>query len=240
MRRIPIVITLALAMIGLLLLAGCGVSGTEAKDEFTMEQSQDIASDFLINSPTFKFDGMPESVKLIASSESMKETKDVTSLLQYAFTYEFRCLHAGYGDRSEQIVAEVETPHTAQIVVAEGKVISSMIDEKWDMLTQTMYFTQAESQQIADNFVKNSPTFLFDAIDDSLKLSDTVTLRCPSCWQFVFEFENTQAGYGDRTDQMLAQVITTHKAVITVERGEVKSAIMDERWDMISQKFLPE
>jgi hypothetical protein len=37
---------------------------------------------------------------------------------------------------------------------------------------------------------------------------------------------------------MLAQVITPHEAVITVERGEIKSAIMDEKWNMINQKML--
>ncbi len=240
MRLILIAITLALAMTGLLLVAGCGSSDTDASEEVSLEESQSIARDFLVSSPTFKFDGVPESVKLIASSESTKDTKGVTSLLQYAFAYEFRCLHAGYGDRSERIVAEVETPHTAQIVVTDGRVISAMMDEKWDMLTQAMYFTQEESQRVAEDFVRNSPTFMFDGIAESLELTEAVTLRCPSCWQFVFEFESSQAGYGDRTGQMLAQVITPHKAVITVENGDVKSAIMDGRWDMLSQKFLAE
>lgn len=31
---------------------------------------------------------------------------------------------------------------------------------------------------------------------------------------------------------------TQHKAVINVEQGEIKSAVMDEKWDMTNQKML--
>jgi hypothetical protein len=37
---------------------------------------------------------------------------------------------------------------------------------------------------------------------------------------------------------MLAEVITPHQAVITVEKGKITSAIMDEQWDMMKQKML--
>lgn len=232
-----LVVSLILVVASLTLVASCHSSDTGA--DITLEQSQTIAVNFLLNSPMFRFDGEPDSVKLAASSESPKDTNNSSSLRQFAFTYEFTCLHAGYGDRSGQYVAEVETPHTAQIVVTGGHVISAIIDEKWDMLTQTMLFTREESLQIAEQFVRNDPTFVFDGIGDSLRLIDTVTLRSPSCWQFVFEFESTHSGYGDRRGQVLLQVITPHKAIITVERGEVKSAVMDEKWDMINQRLLP-
>ncbi|MDD5093552.1 MAG: serpin family protein [Dehalococcoidia bacterium] len=96
--------------------------------------------------------------------------------------------------------------------------------------------TQKESQNIAEQFVKNSPTFAFDGILEALKLTDTLTLRCPSCWTFVFEFDSRHAGYGNRTGQILAQVITLHTATITVVQGEVTQANLDEKWDMIEQK----
>ena len=75
-------------------------------------------------------------------------------------------------------------------------------------------------------------------MDDTLNLVDTLTARCPYCWAFIFEFDSRQAGYGDRTGQMLAQVITPHRAVISVEQLEVVSAVMDERWDMLSQEMI--
>lgn len=37
---------------------------------------------------------------------------------------------------------------------------------------------------------------------------------------------------------MLAHVMTLHEVVISVEQGEIKSAVMDEKWDMLGQKML--
>ncbi|MBN1856078.1 MAG: hypothetical protein JW846_03895 [Dehalococcoidia bacterium] len=95
--------------------------------------------------------------------------------------------------------------------------------------------SQASSQALAESFVKYSPTFLFDGMADTLELTDTASLRCPYCWVFTFEFDSSQAGYGDRTGKMLAQVITHHTAVVTVQEFEIVSAVMDEMWDMLQQ-----
>jgi hypothetical protein len=98
--------------------------------------------------------------------------------------------------------------------------------------------TEAESREIARAFVENSPTYQFDGFD--LVYNQTIVLRCPSCWMFVFEFKSRHAGYGDRTGQVLAQVITPHTAVITVINGTVTGAVLDEQWDMITQTYFQE
>lgn len=100
--------------------------------------------------------------------------------------------------------------------------------------------TREESQRIAEEFVRNSPTFSFDGIEDTLRLTDTLTARCPCCWVFTFEFDSRHAGYGDRTGQVLAQVITPHRAAVAVEQLEITSAVMDEKWDMIKQGVVEE
>lgn len=97
--------------------------------------------------------------------------------------------------------------------------------------------TKQESQEIAEEFIINSPTFAFDGVADSLKLERTFTARCPSCWVFVFTFECSSSGYGNRTGQELAQVITPHTATIAVEQGEITAAELDEKWDMLKQKL---
>ena len=98
--------------------------------------------------------------------------------------------------------------------------------------------SEEESREIAEEFVEDSPTFVFDGIEDSLVLTDTLTLQGPYCWQFVFEFDSSHAGYGDRTGLTLAEVITPHQAVVTVEQGEVTDAVLDGEWDMLSQETL--
>lgn len=95
-----------------------------------------------------------------------------------------------------------------------------------------------ESRDIAREFVLTSPTYKFDG--NGLELVDTVTLECDSCWQFTFTFTSSHGGYGDRTGEIITQVITPHVAAVTVENGKVTRAVLDESWDMISQTLLGE
>ena len=99
--------------------------------------------------------------------------------------------------------------------------------------------TQEESQRIAEDFVRNSPTFVFDGIEGTLVLKDTIPLVTPDGWQFIYEFESRHAGYGDRTGQVLAQVRTPHRAAILVEDGEITLAVLDEWWRMDTQEIIP-
>jgi hypothetical protein len=110
--------------------------------------------------------------------------------------------------------------------------------------------TEEGSRELADDFVRNSPTYFFDGIEESLILEETVwllkenkpgspeTLPKVHGWSFTFKFESAHSGYGDRSGKVLTQVITSHEAVIMVEAGEVASAIMDGDWDMINQRML--
>ena len=102
--------------------------------------------------------------------------------------------------------------------------------------TVTNGISEEESLKIAQQFLKNSPTYKFDGIEDTLKHEETLTLRCPYCWQYIFTFDSRQAGYGNRTGQMLAQVITQHTVRITVEQGEVTYAVLDDEWDILQQE----
>lgn len=99
---------------------------------------------------------------------------------------------------------------------------------------QYTWATEDESLEIARSFVENSPTYLFDGSD--LAYVETITIKCPSCWRFVFSFTSSHAGYGDRTGQAIAQVITPHTARINVGNGTVNAATLDDEWDMHTQE----
>lgn len=94
--------------------------------------------------------------------------------------------------------------------------------------------SEKEARQTAEEFVKKEATFAFDGMPETLKLTGTLALKGE--WEFTFEYNSQQGGYGDRTGQVLTQVITHHEAVVTVEAGEVTRGIIDEKWDMIKQK----
>lgn|GEM_PF-1504278 len=99
-------------------------------------------------------------------------------------------------------------------------------------------FNEVQSRELAEDFIKNSPTFLFDGMPETLALKETVAQSAPNTWQFTYEFQCRQAGYGDRTGQMLAQVITPHQTVIIVEKGSVISAVLDGQWNEMTQEAI--
>jgi hypothetical protein len=98
--------------------------------------------------------------------------------------------------------------------------------------------SQEESQEIARQYVINEPTFVFDGMGETLALVNTTTLKCPYCWEFAYQLDCRQSGYGNRTGLMVAQVITPHTARIVVQEGKVTSAVMDGSWDMMGQKTI--
>jgi hypothetical protein len=98
--------------------------------------------------------------------------------------------------------------------------------------------SEEDSQRIAADFLRNSPTFRFDGIENTLKLVWSGAEDKPHRWEFHYEFQSRNAGYGDRTGLMLAQVITDHRAQIVVEQGEAVHAVLDGKWDMLRQKII--
>ena len=100
--------------------------------------------------------------------------------------------------------------------------------------------TMHSSRLIGERFLGRSPTFIFDGIRGSIEIGDID--RCvPSntCFTFHFSFRSTHPGYGDRGGEVLADVITVHEARITVEQELVTRGVIDEKWDIMAQRFLP-
>ena len=91
--------------------------------------------------------------------------------------------------------------------------------------------------QIAKHFIMNAPTYAFDGIDGTLRLIQTTSLESwPVQYVVIFSFESSHAGYGDRSGEALAQVVTTHVAWVKVVNGEVVQAVIDETWDELNQR----
>lgn len=103
--------------------------------------------------------------------------------------------------------------------------------------TQGTGLTEEEmAVNIAVNFLKNAPTYRYDGIPGTMKVEETRILESyPVQYIVVITFDSRHAGYGDRTGQVLAQVITSHTAWVKVVNNEVVSAILDNRWDELNQ-----
>ncbi len=119
-------------------------------------------------------------------------------------------------------------------------------------------FTRDGASLIAESFVKNDQTYKYDGLKDTLSirvehvnsLADFVTPRVPGLtlamtmpleqneYTFKAKFDCRHSGYGDRAGKYLAEVITSHEAEITIENCNVKSAVLDGKWDMINAKLI--
>jgi len=216
--------------------------------------SEEVAQTFIMKSATFAFDGIEDSLELVHTLIGRGQGS-------FVFTFEFQSANAGYGDRTGQEVAPAITPHAAVVAVEYGSVRSAVLDGQWDMVARgpvpaatvapavepspegprptTPYVGDfvpvEESEDVAREFVRGSATFAFDGIEESLKLTETALSVLMSQYSFTFEFDCRHAGYGDRTEQALAEGVTHHLAVVMVDGSEIESAIMDGRWDMLVQ-----
>ena len=202
---------------------------------FTEKAAVKTATSFLSDAPTYSWDGVEGSIRVVDSYKA--QTPDAV----WTVVIEFTCAHAGYGDRSDQMVATVVTDHVITISVEDGSVVEAVIDGEWDELRQTPVIhddtTPGEAEELAIEFVTSAPTFSFDGIPGSIEVVDIVAAESYPVQYFItVAFECRHAGYGDRTGQMLAQVITPHVMRLTVSDGRVLSAVIDGVWDEVNQR----
>jgi len=105
---------------------------------------------------------------------------------------------------------------------------------------------QEEAVAIAMALIRNTSTFKFDGLDEGFEVIETqkIVNEPPPygySWIVRIEFYTAHPAHGDRTGQILLQVIAKHEAIVTVEqRGEIISAICDGIWDLLADKELPQ
>ena len=140
-------IRLSLLFLALGLLAGLpGCAGGDGKS--TSEESRKVAENFLKSSSTFKFDGLPDTIQLVAANT------------QGMFTFAYQTGHPGHGDRSGLVLIQVVTNHRAEITVEQGKVTSAVCDGVWDMVTDkpVAQARQVQKGQTFDITLDANPT----------------------------------------------------------------------------------
>jgi hypothetical protein len=153
----------------------------------------------------------------------------------------FTSANTGYGDRSDVIVATVITDHVITMTVEGNRVTSAIIDEGWDELSNTEIIIDdtpyGEAVEMAIMFLKKGSTFSFDGVPDSIEVIDVIAAESYPIQYFItIAFECSQAGYGDREGQILAQVITAHEIRIALSDSVIGSAIIDNSWDELIQR----
>lgn len=201
---------------------------------YTEDGAVSTAMNYLKGMPTYAFDGIRDTIEMV-------KVEPLRMRFTWEVTIAFTSRHSGYGDRAGQMVAQVLTPHVTRIVVSEGRVIKAVTDEAFDEVEGRMLPTgdtsAEEAERIALSFLRSSPTFKFDGVEASIRVSEVFVMESyPVQYAFMVAFECAHPGYGDRTGQVLAQVITPHEIRIVVSAGEVRSAVIDGEWDELNQE----
>ena len=92
---------------------------------------------------------------------------------------------------------------------------------------------------LTEAYLRQSPTFEYDGVEDSLRLEAVRPLTgCAGCYEYRWYFESLFPGYGDRTDLAMTPKRTAHRAQIVLAGEVVVSGVLDHAWDMARQMIL--
>lgn len=155
-----------------------------------------IAQKYVVTSPTFAFDGDINSLKV----EYVGSTKSIPP--EHIFKASFESSQGGFGNREGQMLIRVITPHTMEISVSEGKVISAITDKTWD--EQRELFIQRETEldtsnqvteydyvTLIDAFEKDGINVnVVEVLEDSSFLVPTIVVKVNDEMIQVYEFSS--------------------------------------------------
>lgn len=107
-----------------------------------------------------------------------------------------------------------------------------------NQISQIKEKTEEEVINLAREWViANSPTYKFDGSGLNVQQVE----KLPNLnYKMVFAFSSSAAGYGDRSGEAGAQVITSHSIVVVSDNGAIQSAITDEKYDEVIGKLIGE
>jgi len=100
---------------------------------YTEQGAVDLALHFMKTYPTFRFDGITDSVRV-------EKVDTLRMRWTWVVTISFQCLHPGYGDRTGKILLQVVTNHFIVVTVREGTVTGAVIDGHWNEIVQRELF----------------------------------------------------------------------------------------------------
>jgi len=117
------------------------ITELDESKQLTKEESQNIALQFVEQSATYLFDGIKETVTLTEGIE-------VSIPYTWTFTIDFESTHAGYGDRTGMMLAQVITPHVVSVTIEQGRIVYASMDNMWDMLSQSDLFDDIDPPSV--------------------------------------------------------------------------------------------
>ncbi len=92
---------------------------------------------------------------------------------------------------------------------------------------------QQNGAAMAESFVRNSSTYIYDGYDIKESGSDKVGDSA----HYIYVFSSRNSGYGNRKDKAVDREVTAHVANITVQDGRVVIAFLDGKYNMLEDEM---
>jgi len=137
-KGVIIVATIALGAISVAVMSSYDFEDSPYSLNGKMENDSgkiiDFTRQFIVTSPTFSYDGIPDSLEIEIVSADDSDSK-------FLLEGKFKTLHASYGNRENLDLPEDITLHIITVSVVDEKIISAVIDNQWDELNQITCIT---------------------------------------------------------------------------------------------------
>jgi len=192
----------------------------------TLDESQvkALAESWIHQAPTYKYDG--SGLRLV--NYVQQESFPVRHVLTYAFTSS----HAGYGDRSGMVTAQVITDHSLLITITDGTVQSAVIDGKWDEMGQFIIGSE-QSLSYHPKMCEKTPWQVWE------ESSGRVYIRAPTDEEIITDYYKSVYHIEVRNvEKILLDLVTckacnvcleTYRFGLTVNASEMH-VLLDEGW----------
>src|SRR5512135_3153185 len=105
--------------------AAHGNNDSEVND--VVVPNREMVEELVSHSSTYRFDGLGSSIKLISANGDAADRN-------WEYVIEYQTTHAGHGDRTGHMMAQVITNHRVNIAVTNGEIMSAVCDDSWDMV----------------------------------------------------------------------------------------------------------
>ncbi len=104
------------------------LSARSFASQITEDQAMELATAYVKASPTFAYDGQ----NLVLNSSVLMQAAPQ----QYLVIFDYISSHGGFGNRAGMVVTSALTPHRILVRVTDGRVVSAVVDGRWDEFLQ--------------------------------------------------------------------------------------------------------
>ena len=195
---------------------------TMTPDESRMKK---LAEDWIREAPTYLYDGSGLEFVSYVQQESFP--------VRHVLTYNFTSSHAGYGNRSGAVTAQVITGHTIRITIVDGTVVSAVTDGQWDEMGRFIIGSE-QSLSYRPKQCEKTPWQTWE------ENSGRVYIRAPTDEEIIRSYYISVYGTEVRDvkkvqlDQATCQACDvcpeTYRFVLTVNAGDM-APLIDEGWE---------